>query len=154
MLQQQITEDLKNALKNSDSAKTGTLRMVLAVFQNKEIEKKGKGSDPVLTEEEITEILFKEAKKRKEAIDAYVKGGRGDLVQKEKEELDIIQKYLPKQMGGKEVEKAVSEILKKIDIGNQNNFGKVMGEVMKKLRGMADAKLVGEAVKKKLSGNQ
>lgn len=138
-------------MRSGDSFKVGTLRMISAAFHNKEIEKKGKGLEPGLSEEEVIEIIFKEAKKRKEAIDAYTKGNRSDLSEKELKELELIQKYLPEQMGENEIEKAVSEILKKTDVASEKNFGKIMGEVMKELKGKADAKLVGEVVKKKLS---
>jgi len=103
MLHQRIKEDLKEALKAGDGFRVGTLRMVLSSLHNKEIEKKGKGQEPKLTEEETIEVLMNEAKKRKESNEAYLKGNRNDLADKEKKELEIITVYLPKQLSEEEI---------------------------------------------------
>jgi len=102
-------------------------------------------------EEEVIEILVKEAKKRKEAAEIYNKGGRNDLAEKEKKELEIVQKYLPEQLSEIEVEKIVKTVVEKSGVKNIKEFGRLMGEVMKELKGKADAKLVGEIIKKLLT---
>ena len=87
MLKEKISSDLKESLKAGDSFRSGVLRMLISVFQNKEIEKRGSGKPAELTEEEAMEILIREAKKRKEAAEIYLKGGRDDLSQKEIQEI-------------------------------------------------------------------
>ena len=167
--QEKIGANLKEAMKAGQSFETGVFRMLLASFHNKEIEKKGKrgpaseaGREEKLSEEEVIEILGKEAKKRKESISAFEKGGRNDLAEKEKKELEIIGKYLPEQLNREEIEKAVLAAIEKTgankekdpagkpSVSNGASFGKIMGEVMKELRGKADASIVGEILKEKL----
>ena len=150
MFHQRIKEDLKEALKAGDGFRVGTLRMVLSSLHNKEIEKKGKGQEPKLTEEETIEVLMSEAKKRKESIEAYLKGNRSDLADKEKKELEIITIYLPKQLSEEEIKKIVQETIQKIGAQSEKDFGKAMGEVMKELKGKADASLVSQIVKENL----
>ena len=150
MLHQRITNDLKEVLKSGNSFVAGTLRMILSSLHNREIEKRGKGLEETLSEEEIIEVLFKEAKKRKEAIEAFTKGNRDDLVQKETKELKIIENYLPQLLSEAEIEKIVNEVIEKMGTAEIKNFGRVMGETMKELKGKADASAVSEIVKNKL----
>ena len=149
-MRQKISNDLKESLKSGDSFLTGVLRMIVAAFKNKEIEKKGKGENPELTESEIIDILSREAKKRKDAADAYVSGGRSELAQQELRELDIIKKYLPAQLNTEEIEKIVDKAIKIIDVKSQSDFGKVIGESMKELKGKADASEVSAIIKIKI----
>jgi uncharacterized protein YqeY len=151
MLHQKITEDLKTAMKAGKEFKVGVLRFLLSSLHNKEIEKKSKGLEPTLSDEEIIEILSREAKKRKEAIEMYTEGGRNDLVEKEEKELEIIKQYLPEQLSEEEIEKIVVATIEKIGVKDIKALGRVMGEVMKELKGKADASLVSEIVKKRLS---
>ena len=150
MLHQRIINDLKEALKSGNSFVAGTLRMILSSLHNREIEKRGKGLEETLSEEEIIEVLFKESKKRKEAIEAFTKGNRDDLVQKETKELKIIENYLPQLLSEAEIEKIVNEVIEKMGTAEIKNFGRVMGETMKELKGKADASAVSEIVKNKL----
>ncbi len=150
MLSQKINQDLKEAFKGKDDFRVGVLRLVISALRNKEIEKKGKGEEEELSDEETIEILGREAKKRKEAIEIYNKGGRNDLAEKEKKELEIIKKYLPEQLSEVAVEKIVKAVIEKADI---KEFGRLMGEAMKELKGKADGKLVGEIIKRLLAQN-
>ncbi|MEK7634570.1 MAG: GatB/YqeY domain-containing protein [Patescibacteria group bacterium] len=149
-MQQKISNDLKEALKSGDSFRVGVLRMIAAAFKNKEIEKKGKGENSELIETEVIDIISKEAKKRKDAVDAYASGGRSELAQQELKELDIIKKYLPAQLSAAEIEKIVDKAIEIIGVQSQKDFGKVIGEAMKELKGKADASEVSAIVKKKL----
>lgn len=151
MLQQKITEDLKIAMKAGRDFELGVLRMLSAAFHNKEIEKKGKGLEPVLSDDEMIEVLIKEAKKRKESIEAYTKGNRSDLAEKETKELEIIKKYLPEEMAVEEIEKVVRAAIEKTGAKTEKEFGLVMKEAMKDLKGKADASSVSEIIKKSLS---
>src|SRR6185369_2394408 len=103
MLQEKLKEDFKVAFKAGDTEKRDTLRYLSSQIQNKEIEKRGKGDASPLTEEEVLDLLTKEAKKRQEAIELFTKGDRADLAEKEQKELVIIQAYLPAQLTREEV---------------------------------------------------
>src|SRR3989344_4049112 len=142
---ERISEDLKAALKSGAALKVGTLRMVLASVHNREIEKRAKSKDPI-TEEEVLDILRKEVKKRKEAIEIYGGAGRFDLKDKEVSELEVIVSYLPPWLPEAEVEK----IIKGVILGGEREFGKVMKETMKQLSGRAEAGRVSELAKKNL----
>ena len=144
-LLKKISEDLKAAMKSGDHFTLGVLRMVNSALQNKKIEK---GKDGVLTEEEVLQVLTKEAKKRKESVLAFESGGRPELAENEKKELVIIEAYLPAQMSREDVVKEVERILS--TIADKSKFGVVMKEVMKELKGKADAGMVTEVIKEKL----
>lgn len=146
-LLQQIKENLKTAMKGKREIELSVLRLVSAAIKNEAINSKKSEQD--LSEEEVIKVLKKEAKKRKDAIDSYSKGGRNDLAQGEEKELEIINKYLPAEMGEVEIGQIVDEVLSTLtDI----NFGVVMKEVVSRLAGRADGKLVSRVVKDKLSG--
>ncbi len=149
-IQEKIISNLKEAMKTGQSIEAGVFRMLLASFHNKEIEKKGKGEPIEISDEEAIELLTREAKKRKESIQAYEKGDRQELAEKEKKELAIIEKYLPEQLGREEIKKVVSMAIEKIGAKDVKDFGRTMGEAMKELKGKADASIVGEILKEKL----
>lgn len=139
---------MKAAMKASDSGKLTTLRGLLSVLNNKAIEKRAKtGTEEPMTDEEITNALLTEAKKRKESAEVFKTGGRADLAENELKELAIIAEYLPKQLSTEETEKAVDAILLKSGL---KEFGPAMKAVMAELRGKADSALVTDLVKKKL----
>ena len=144
-LQEKLNQDIKESLKGGDSFRLGVLRMVNSALQNKKIEK---GKDGVLTEEEVLQVLTKEAKKRKESVLAFEAGGRPELAENEKKELIIVEAYLPAQMSREEVAKEVERILS--GVADKSKFGLVMKEVMKELKGKADAGMITELIKEKL----
>lgn len=148
MLKEKLTDDLKRAMKSVDQETVGVLRILLTAIKNKEIEKKTKsGGDGQLNEEEIMQVLMSDAKKHKESIEIFTKGGRKDLADKEEKELVILQKYLPKQLSVEEIEQVVDKVLSKVSV---KDFGSVMKEVMKELKGKADGKMVSEIIQRKL----
>ncbi|MEK7568343.1 MAG: GatB/YqeY domain-containing protein [Patescibacteria group bacterium] len=151
MLLGKIKEDLKNALKSGDDFTVGVLRFILSSVHNKEIEKRSGGGEPALSEEETIDVFMKEVKKRKEAAEIFLKGGRDDLASKELKESEIIQKYLPEQLSEEEVVKIAATAVERVGAKDVKDFGRVMAEAMKELKGRADAKTVSEAVKKLLS---
>lgn len=136
---------MKSALKSKDQFRLGVLRLINSSLHNKQIEK---GKDTVLTEDDVLQVLTRESKKRKESIEAFEKGGRPELAENEKKELAIIEQYLPKQMNKEETVAAIERILS--GIADKSNFGLVMKEVMKELKGKADAKIISEVIKEKL----
>jgi len=147
MLKDQIKEDLIIAMKGGDDFSVVVLRGVNAALHNKSIEKRGKGEDEELSDDEVLDVLNKEVKKRKEAVVLYKEGGREELADKEQKELVLLQKYLPEQMSREEVEKKIEEILAGLET---KDFGAAMKAVMAELKGKADGKEVAEIIKEKL----
>lgn len=148
MLLEKIKTDLKTALKEKDEVTISTLRFLLAGIHNKEIELKKRGK---LTDEEVVAVIRQQIKQRQESIEAYKKGKRDDLVEKEKKELGILSKYLPQQPSSKELEKIIKETIEEVGAKGPADFGKVMGAVMGKVKGRAEGKIVAETVKKLLT---
>ncbi len=144
-LQQKLMDDLKTAMKSGDQTTLGVLRMAVSAMNNKKIEKKGKGLLEGLSDEEILDLLSKELKKRKEAIDLYKTGGREDLAAGEGKEAAVLEKYLPKQLSREEIERIVSKL--KLD---NLNFGEAMKIAIAELKGRADSKVIAEIIKSKL----
>lgn len=142
---------LNKALKEKDVTKVSTLRLLLTAFHNREIEKRTCRQAPILNEEDILNILLSEVKKRKEAAEIYEKGERLDLAEKEKNELKIIQEYLPKPLSGEELEKIITQVIKETGAASQKDFGRVMGEVMKLVKGKAEGLEVSRLIKEKLN---
>jgi len=145
-LKERLKEDMKAALKAKDKVKLSTIRMIQSLIKNAEIEKRGE-----LTDEEIVQLLMKYAKQRKESIELYQKGGRQDLVEKEKAELAVVESYLPKQMSEEEVRALVEEAIRESGATSPKDLGKVMKLVMPKVKGRADGSLVNRIAKEFLS---
>ncbi|MBI4085502.1 MAG: GatB/YqeY domain-containing protein [Candidatus Liptonbacteria bacterium] len=143
---EKLSSDLKNSLLNKDFEKAGVIRFLLSLLHNREIEKKGTGQAPILTDEEAIEILQKEVKKRKEAIELFKKGGRPELAEKETKELVFITEYLPPQMSKEEISTLVEELKKR----GISDFNSMMKEITKTTKGHADGKLVSEIVREGL----
>ncbi|MDP3994345.1 MAG: GatB/YqeY domain-containing protein, partial [bacterium] len=102
MILEQIQNDLKEAMKAGETDKVSALRFLLSQIKNREIDKRAE-----LTDEEIVSVIAKQAKQRRESVEAFKQGGRDDLVVKEQAELDLLSKYLPQKMGQAELEKIV-----------------------------------------------
>jgi len=145
MLTDQIRNDFQIALKEKNETVKSVLRLTLSVLKNKEIDKK-----EALTDEEAVVVLQKEAKKRKESIEAFTQGNRPELVQKEREELAVLDKYLPQEMGTEELGKIVQEAISQAGAEGAKDFGKIMGAVMGKVKGRIGGDKVAEEVKKSL----
>ena len=147
-LKEQLSEEIKVAMKMPDKLRLETLRTMRAVLMEREIEKRGSGQ-PVTPEDEMA-VMMSAAKKRKESIEAFEKGGRPELVEQEKKELAIIQEYLPKQLGADDIAKVIEQVVAETGASGAGDFGKVMPQVMKQLKGKADGKLIQDMVKKRL----
>ena len=163
-LKQKIQEDFKKFLKGKKEIEVSTLRMLKAAIFNREKEKRYKLSkekpdlkekdlekESQLTDEEIVQVIFSEIKKRKESILLFEKGKREDLVEKEKEEIKILEKYLPEQLSAEEIKKMAKEVIKKTGAREPKDMGKVMGHLMPKLKGKAEGGLVSKIVKELLT---
>ena len=146
MLKEKLESDLKVALKSSDSLRREVLRLVLTQTRNEEI--KIRVLKKELDDDHILEILKREVKKRKEAAEIFTKGNRKDLADKELKEAEIIKEYLPAEMDRESIKKTVSEIHTR----GISDFGGLMKEAMKTLKGKADGKVVSEIVCEVLDG--
>lgn len=147
-LKEKIQSDIKKAMIARRPLEVSVLRMLMAAILNKEKEKKIE-----LEDQETLEVALSEAKKRKDSIEQYQKGNRQDLVDQEKEELEILNQYLPEQMSEEEIRKIVKEKVKEISASGPQETGKVMGAVMPQLKGKADGGLVGKIVQEELKNN-
>ncbi|HCV42057.1 MAG TPA: glutamyl-tRNA amidotransferase [Bacteroidetes bacterium] len=149
-LKDQISEQIKVAMKQPDKTRLETLRTLRAVLMEKEIEMRGTGK--TVTPEDETSVMMSAAKKRKESIEQFEKGGRPELAEQERQELAIIQEYLPKQISADDIVKVIEQVVVETGAGSPADFGKVMPQVMKQLKGKADGRLIQEMVKKRLGG--
>jgi|SRR6056297_306027 len=145
-----ILDELKSAMKQKKADRLRVLRSLKAKILEKEISER-KGGESELSDEQVIEVLMKAAKQRKESIDQFEEGGRDDLVEKEKMELEIIEEFLPEMMDEDEVRSAVREQIDAMGASTMQDMGKVMGVMMGKLKGKAEGSLVSRIVKEELS---
>jgi uncharacterized protein YqeY len=141
-LLQKLDDDLKLALKASDRLKVSALRMVKAALKNRQIDKRGE-----LSEEDIISVISTLVKQGKESLEQFSKAGRQDLAEKERQELLILQSYLPKQLTTEELDAIIVETLEETSSKGIEDFGKVMRLVMPRVKGAADGKIVNQRVK-------
>ncbi len=144
-----LQQDLISAMKSGDEVKKSTIRMLMSSISYYQIEKGGAGYEA--TPEDILAVIEKEAKKRRDSISEYEKAGRQELVDKEAEELKILQEYLPEKMPEEEVRKIVDETITETGATSMQDMGKLMGALNGKLKGKADMGMVSNIVKQKLS---
>lgn len=142
MLKNEITEQMKTAMRARDTVTLETLRYVLSQIKYAEIDKRRE-----LTEDEALSVLANEVKKRREAIKLFQDSGRNELVAEEETKLKVITSLLPEQMSREEIEKLVDAAVAKVGKGN---MGAVMKELMPQVRGRADGALVSEIVKSRI----
>jgi uncharacterized protein YqeY len=147
MLIEKIESDLKEAMKQRDELKVSTLRFLKSAISYICIEKK----KDRLEDREVFEVLNKQIKMRKDAIEGFKKGNREDLVQKEAKELDMLKQYLPEPLSDEEVVKIVQEEIEAIEVKDKSAFGRIMQAVLKRACGRADAQKISEIVKEKLN---
>jgi len=141
-LLQKLDDDLKVALKASDSLKVSVLRMSKAALKNRQIDKGGQ-----LSEEDIISVISSLSNQRKESIEQFSKGGREDLAEKERQELAILQSYLPKQLTTEELDRIILDAIKESSAENIKDMGKIMRLMMPRVQGTADGKIVNQRVK-------
>jgi hypothetical protein len=144
-LAEKISVDVKNALKSGDKSRLSILRMIKSSIKNKEIEK----SD-TLTDEETSAILRSFLKRANESIEQFTIAGRADLVEKEKEESEIIQNYLPRQLNEDQTREIVSNAISEVGATGPGDMGKIMKAIMAKAGGQVDGKLASKLVKEML----
>lgn len=151
LLKEQITEDMKTAMRAKDSERLGTIRLLLAAIKQKEVDER-----VVLDDAAVVAIVDKLIKQRKDSIEAFQKAERTDLADKEAAELKVLQTYLPARLSADEVSAAVKAIVAELgaELGRNagpGDMGKVMGAVKTQLAGKADMGMVSAAVKAALA---
>lgn len=146
MIKEKLLNDLKEAMKDKNLIRKNTIQMVraavLQVEKDKQIE---------LTDEQVIEIIAKESKKRKDAEDEFEKSGREDLIKQNKEEMEILAEYLPKQLSVEEVEAIVKTVIEETSATSMKDMGTVMKSAKEKIGASADGKTISDAVKKLLA---
>ena len=146
-LKDQITEDMKTAMRAKDSERLGTIRLLQAALKQKEVDER-----ITLDDVAVVAIVDKLIKQRKDSITAFEGAGRQDLADKEKAEMAVLQAYLPERMSEGEVAAAVQAIVAELGAKGPGDMGKVMGAVKTRLAGKADMGQVSAAVKAALAG--
>ena len=146
MLKEKLLNDLKDAMKEKNELKKNTVQMVRAAILQVEKDKQVE-----LDDNQIIEIIAKESKKRNDSLADYEKGGREDLVDKIKEEIEYLKAYLPKQLSVEEVENIVKEIITEIGAKDIKDMGKVMKVAKERIGASSDGKTINEAAKKFLA---
>ena len=146
-LKDQITEDMKTAMRAKDSERLGTIRLLLAACKQKEVDERVELDDAM-----VVAIVDKLIKQRKDSVEAFVKAERQELADKESAEIVVLQAYLPQRMSADEVLAAVKAIVAEIGATGPGDMGKVMGAVKAKLAGKAEMGTVSAAVKAALAG--
>jgi len=144
-LSEQIQKDMYTAMKNGEKDKTVTLRSALSKLKDKRIDKQDD-----LSEQEELQVIKTMVKQRYESIEMYEKGGRDDLVAKEKTELEILETFLPQMMGAEELGTLINAVIAETGATSMSDIGKIMPEVMKRSAGRADGKLAQSLVRDKL----
>jgi len=146
-LKDQITEDMKIAMRAKDSFRLGTIRLLLAAVKQKEVDER-----VVVDDATLVGIVDKLIKQRKDSVAAYIQAQRQDLADKESDEIKVLEAYLPQRLSAQEVQAAVASIVTTLGAKGPGDMGKVMGAVKAQLAGKADMALVSQAVKAALAG--
>ena len=144
-LKQQLKDDLKAAMRAKEISKRDCIRAINTMIKQIEVDERKE-----LTDSDIIKLIQKGIKQREEAVTQYKDASRDDLVQKEQEQIDIFQEYLPKQVSDEELEAGMKEVIAEVNATSIKDMGKVMGQATKKFAGVADGKRINEMTKKLL----
>lgn len=151
MLRTELSDALKKAMKERDQRSVSTIRLILAALKDRDIAARGGGNSEGIGEPEIIEMLRKMVRQREESIALYEQGGRLELAQQEREEIGVIERYLPKQMSEAETKAAVEAAVAELGAQSLKDMGKVMGALKLNYGGRMDMAKAGQLVKAKLA---
>ena len=151
MFRNRLNEALKDAMKAKDKRATSTLRLILAALKDRDIAARGRGKSDGIEEDEILDLLQKMVRQRHDSIEMYQKGNRQDLVEKEQDEIVIIEGFLPKQLTEEEMKAAVEEVIDELEASTIKDMGRVMGELKTRFPGRMDFGKASGLVKARLS---
>ena len=144
-LKERLDGDLKDAMRNKDSIRRTVLRTIISEIRNAEIAKQ-----EALDDEGVLVVMTKQAQQRRDSIEAFKIASRSDLVESESAELKIISGYLPEQLSEDEIEVVITEVISQVEAKGSSDMGKVMKEIMQRVRGRADGKMVSAIVTSRL----
>ncbi|MEQ8898795.1 MAG: GatB/YqeY domain-containing protein [Roseovarius sp.] len=150
-LREQVNTALKQAMKEKDTARLATLRLINAAIKDQDIARRGADGDTDLTDADIMAILGKMTKQRQESVRAYEEGGRLDLAEREQREIEIIAEFLPRPLDEAEVDAAIDKAIEDTGASSIRDMGKIMGRLKENYTGQMDFGLVGPKVKEKLA---
>ena len=145
-LDERLTEEMKQAMKSNDKLRLSTIRMIRSAVKNKEIELRKK-----LDDEEIQRVIQGMVRKGEESVEQFQSGGRMDLVEKEKKEIEILKSFLPQPMSQEEILRIIDQSIEETQASSLKDLGKVMKSVIPKLGGKVDGRLINQLVKERLS---
>lgn len=145
-LKERIQEDMKAAMRGGDKARLGVVRMALAALQQREIDER-----ITLEDSDVTAVIEKLVKQRRESIAQFEQAGRDELAAKERAEIDVLQEYLPEQLTSAEIDAVIDAAIAGTGASSMRDMGKVMAEVKKKAQGRADMSVVSARVKARLA---
>lgn len=148
-LAERLLEDMKRAMKMSDTLRVSVIRLARAAIRNAEIEK-----GRTLSDAEVVEVLQREVRKRKEAIEGFLAGGRNDLARREELEMAILLEYLPPPMEETELRRLIANAIAAVQAASERDLGKVMGKVMPQVKGRVDGKVVERLVREMLASSR
>ena len=151
MLRARLNDELKVAMKARDQRAVSTVRLILAALKDRDIAARTRGNTEGISDEEIADLLQKMVRQRRESIDLYEQGNRQDLAQQEREEIVIIERFLPKQMGDTELAEAVSAVVAELGVGSVKDMGRVMAALKQRHSGQMDFSKASALVKQRLS---
>ncbi|MCW1932110.1 GatB/YqeY domain-containing protein [Pararhodobacter zhoushanensis] len=150
-LRARISEDLKTAMKAKDTLRLSTLRLINAAIKDRDIALRGEGEDREMTDVEITAVMSRMVKQRQESARAYEEGGRLELVERELDEIKVIEGYLPRQLSDDEVDAAIAATISELEASSIRDMGRVMNALKTQFTGQMDFGAVGPMVKSRLS---
>ncbi len=151
-LRTRLNKALKQAMKDKDAGRLGTLRLIMAAIKDRDIAARAEGNDDGVGEGDVLAILGKMVKQRQESARAYEEGGRLDLAEQELSEITVVEEFLPKQLDEAETEAAITEALEEVGASSIRDMGRVMGVLKGKYTGQMDFGAVGPMIKARLSG--
>jgi uncharacterized protein YqeY len=149
-LKARISSELKDAMKQKDAARLSTLRLINAAIKDRDIALRGEGGDETVSEDDILQILGKMVKQRNESVRAYEEGGRLEMAEREKDEIKVIESFLPRQLDEDEVDAAIAKAITSTGAASIRDMGKVIGELKATYTGRMDFAKVGPMVKARL----
>lgn len=146
-LRERLDQDMKLAMRNKEQMKLSVIRMIKSAIQKAEMS----GARRTLTDEEVLDVIVGQVKQRQESIAEYEKAGRTELAQTEKEEMAILQSYLPAQLTEDELRALIQQVIQEVGATSKADLGKVMGAIMPKVKGKADGRVLNRLVQESLS---
>lgn len=151
MLRERLSKSLREATLAKDVCATATIRLILAALKDRDIAARGKDGGGEIGDEDILGLLQTMVKQRRESIDMYVKGGRQDLADREADEINVIRRFMPEQMGDAAISQAVDAVIGELGAGSLKEMGKVMAALRERYAGRMDFAKASAAVKQKLA---